>query len=640
MDRELLGLVLVLAVVTAPLLRFAWRHGTRGTALAATLAWLAAAGLLMSVGRTPPRPGAAESTRDVRPLEVASDGYVQSDACQACHPREHASWDASFHSSMTTVATPENMLAPWDGVHYARGVAYRLEQRGDEFWVEMDDPAGPGEDGIVPRVRNRLVQITGSHHWQFFWYPAGRERDLTLLLLAYRLRDEQRWMPLDGCCMSPPHAGQATEGSRWSRVCIKCHATDARPRIESPEHVDTHVAQLGIACEACHGPGEEHALANRDPLRRYALHAAGTGDPTIVNPERLDHVRASQACGQCHGLIGFRTHDDRERWRLEGFRFVPGELITDKRDLLLRKNEDHYWGDGMIRVSGREYMGLHESPCYQRGTMSCMSCHEMHPKEGDTRSLEEWRDDQLGPGMRTNAACTQCHAEYEDEVALASHTRHGPQSSGSGCYDCHMPHTTYGLLKGIRSHMVSSPSVAETLEFGRPNACNLCHLDRTLAWTAEHLGDWFGHPKASLTTDQRTLAASVLWALEGDAAQRALVMAAWGREEPREASGTRWMSPILALLLNDPYSSVRYLAHRAALLSEDARSLAGYDFMSGHPEMERVSKVFYSAWIRNSSARNHQRGKHLLLDPAGQPQLDEIQRHLERRDDREVVLNE
>src|SRR5690606_15314149 len=136
----------LLVVVTAPLLRFAWRHGTRGAALAATVAWIAAAGLLMSVGRTPPRPSVAERTRDVRPLEVASDGFVQSDTCQACHPREHASWDASFHSSMTTAATPENMLAPWAGVHFARGVAYELEQHGDEFWVEMDDPAGPSED--------------------------------------------------------------------------------------------------------------------------------------------------------------------------------------------------------------------------------------------------------------------------------------------------------------------------------------------------------------------------------------------------------------------------------------------------------------------------------------------------------------
>lgn len=640
MDSELLLVALLLALATAPLLASAWRHATRAVALAASTVWLAGLGLVFAIGSDFHRPSAAERTRDLRPLEVASAGYVQSDACHACHPREHATWHASFHRSMTQPATPAAMLAPWGGVHHARGKAYRLEQRGEEYWVEMEDPEVPEGTNPVPRVWKQVVQITGSHHWQFFWFPRGTPRELDILLLAYRLKDEPRWMPLDGCCMSPPHAGQATGGARWSRVCIKCHATDARPRIEGPDQIDTHVAQLGISCEACHGPGEEHVAANRDPRRRYALHAAGEGDPTIVNPAKLDHVRASQACGQCHGLIGFRSHEDRETFRREGWRFVPGELITDSRDLLFSGAEDQYWADGTIRVSGREYMGLHESPCYQRGTLSCMSCHQMHPAADDPRSLEEWRDDQLGPGMRGNAACTQCHTEYADAGYLAQHTRHRADSSGSLCYDCHMPYTTYGLLKGIRSHRVTSPSARESVELGRPNACNLCHLDRTLQWTADHLSEWFGQPRPALSADQRTVAASLLWALEGDAAQRALVMAAWGRPEARATSGSGWMTPFLAFLLNDPYTSVRYLAHRAALSSEHARSLAGYDFMGEHPVLERISKVFYADWQRSGAARNPRRGLDVLIGEDGAPLLERIGTHLQRRDDRDITLNE
>ena len=83
-----------------------------------------------------------------------------------------------------------------------------------------------------------------------------------------------------------------------------------------------------------------------------------------------------------------------------------------------------------------------------------------------------------------------------------------------------MPHTTYGLLKAIRSHEIDSPSVQSTLSTGRPNACNLCHLNKSLAWTAEHLTSWYGESPVELSDDERTIAASVLWALRGDAAQR------------------------------------------------------------------------------------------------------------------------
>ena len=88
-----------------------------------------------------------------------------------------------------------------------------------------------------------------------------------------------------------------------------------------------------------------------------------------------------------------------------------------------------------------------------------------------------------------------------------------------------MPPTSYALLKAIRSHQISSPTVAASLETGRPNACNQCHLDKTLDWTAENLQKWYGVPKPKLSKEEKTVAASVLWTLKGDAGQRALM--AW-----------------------------------------------------------------------------------------------------------------
>src|SRR5262249_10045543 len=147
----------------------------------------------------------------------------------------------------------------------------------------------------------------------------------------------------------------------------------------------------------------------------------------------------------------------------------------------------------------REFNSLLRSPCYTHGqgarTMTCLSCHEMHADADDQRPLDEWRVHQLKPAMRENAACTQCHAEFTSPEALSAHTHHAGESSGSSCMNCHMPHTVWGLIKGIRSHEISSPTAQESVRFGRPNACNLCHLDQTLAWTAEHLHAWYGTRK-------------------------------------------------------------------------------------------------------------------------------------------------
>src|SRR6266850_510692 len=96
------------------------------------------------------------------------------------------------------------------------------------------------------------------------------------------------------------------------------------------------------------------------------------------------------------------------------------------------------------------------------------------------------------------------------------------------CLSCHMPYTTYGLLKTIRSHQISSPSVQSSLGTARPNACNLCHLDKTLAWTADALSQWYATPTPALNGDDRGVAASLLWLLRGDAGQRAIVAQSMG----------------------------------------------------------------------------------------------------------------
>src|SRR5262249_38552779 len=130
--------------------------------LSGALAWATTA-----LEPRPPAPG-----RDHRPLEASADGYVSSRECRACHPQEYATWADSYHRRMTQVATPQNVQAPFDHLQVEddRERMYLLERRGDEFWVEMDDPEHDARAGPAPRFWRQIVQITGSHHFQFFWY--------------------------------------------------------------------------------------------------------------------------------------------------------------------------------------------------------------------------------------------------------------------------------------------------------------------------------------------------------------------------------------------------------------------------------------------------------------------------------------
>ncbi len=588
-----------------------------------------------------------------RPIQVLSDGYVSSKRCQACHPQNHSSWHASYHRTMTQVATPETVATPFEGVDLElHGQSYRLSRDGRQLWVEMPYPPGPNAPHSA-RVKRRIVLTTGSHHVQNYWFSAGSSRKLELLPFVY-LIEEGRWIPEKSSFLLPPSENVSTRPGRWNLACLKCHTTHGRPRMLTEDHMDTQVAEFGIACEACHGPGERHVqiMSQQESLQAVRQ---GHLEAAIVHPGKLSHQRSAQICGQCHSVSIFQTSDELFDWLTHGFSYRPGEDLTESRFLIrydqnqelpqLKKYDqvlprfraNTFWSDGMIKVTGREYSGLLESGCYQRGQMSCLSCHRMHKGPEDARSLRAWANGQLQPGMETNQACLQCHASLETN--LEDHTHHRPDSAGSQCYNCHMPHTTYGLLKAIRSHQISSPSVLNSLQTGRPNACNQCHLDKTLHWTAQHLAQWYDVAPPSMSQEEQTIAGSVLWLLRGDANQRALVSWALSWETAREVSGSEWMAPFLAQLLEDPYDAVRFIAYRSLRTLPHFQDF-DYDFVGDPGRYSSARSRALEIWRRAREGQSYPRAAEVLIDSDGNLQQKLLYDLLKRRDDRPVSLGE
>ena len=604
-----------------------------------------------------------------RPIQAAADGYVSSAACKACHPAQYATWYGSYHRTMTQVATPETVVADFDGVVVddVHGDPMRLERRGDEFWAEFNDPGAEGPESERPRMTRRVVMITGSHHQQIYWYATGHDRALNVLPGVYLIAD-QRWAPRSAVVLHPPNQAVSTVNGHWNAVCIACHTTFPRTRFDTPflsepieqQAVDTMTGEFGIACEACHGPGAEHVQAHRNPLQRYALHLGDRPDPTIVQPARLDPNRSSQVCGQCHSVWEFYDADGERRANSDGFPYRPGDELRDTRFMpqpMAQRDSPalaafverdpafvtgSFWSDGMIRVSGREYNGLIDSPCYKDAaedarTLSCYSCHTMHKTPDDPRPIAEWAaTHQVSAGKDGNDACLACHDLPAGGVT--EHTRHAADSSGSACYNCHMPYTSYGLLKAIRSHTISSPSVAESVETGRPNACNLCHVDRTLAWTGAALQEWYGQPLPPLSADERSVSAALLWAMKGDAGQRALAAFALGWAPAQEASGTSWMAPYLAELLNDPYEAVRYIAYRS-LRTVPGHAGLQYDYVADREARVAAALPVLQAWQQRAPQRTR-RDPALLVADDGQLMVERMMGVLRQRDNRPLFLRE
>src|SRR5205823_3210998 len=111
----------------------------------------------------------------------------------------------------------------------------------------------------------------------------------------------------------------------------RCHSTAGQPlALIGGKELASRVAEIGIACEACHGPAEAHVEANRNTLRRYVEHLSGGRDDTIVNPARLPPLASSQVCGQCHSLT--EVSEDIELG--EGKTYVPGQDLETTMPML------------------------------------------------------------------------------------------------------------------------------------------------------------------------------------------------------------------------------------------------------------------------------------------------------------------
>jgi predicted CXXCH cytochrome family protein len=455
---------------------------------------------------------------------------------------------------MTQRASVESVQATWEGELELEDRRYRLLRKGEEYWVDLPKYGSDG-DAISERQQLQVFMTTGSHHLQLYWLDDGER--LVQFPFGWFIR-EQRWVPESATFLQPPQGVKhvETRAESWSSGCDGCHSVAPRVGLEQGD-----IAELGIACEACHGPGRQHAERFQNPLSRYVSRLTTEPIDDIIVPSKLSKERSVEACAQCHAELVKKS--------TEGLlRYQPGDVLAEQahmtQDIKPRPDwlaqalerdpgliDDAFWPDGTVRIAGRDANGLVLSECYTKGDLVCTDCHSLHG--GDP-------NDQLDPERVGDAMCAECHPTVMADQE--GHTHHPLASSGSRCINCHMPHTTVGLLGLVRSHRIDTPQVTASLNTGRPNACNLCHLDFNMHRVSVEMAKWWGSETA-VRLRPEVEATSTHWLLRGDAAQRATVAWHYGWEPAIAASGAGWQAVYLAELLNDPYDAVRYIAGRS-----------------------------------------------------------------------------
>jgi hypothetical protein len=198
----------------------------------------------------------------------------------------------------------------------------------------------------------------------------------------------------------------------------------------------------------------------------------------------------------------------------------------------------------------------------------CAQCHSTpsprYPDGSATRNSTEALDLAAG-ACAPSIACTDCHDPHQrasriDACTLchqdlaADHSHH--PAGAATCVDCHMPRIVEGIGAFVRSHRISSPTDERMLAAGAPNACNLCHLDRSIRWTTDELRRGWGvaiapQPAWRAAYGDLDVPVGMAWLTSRHAPVRLAAAAAFARNDDRAAL------PALVELMDDPVAHDR-----------------------------------------------------------------------------------
>jgi formate-dependent nitrite reductase cytochrome c552 subunit len=344
--------------------------------------------------------------------------FVGSQKCKSCHERTYLEWKTSLHSRMMrdTELEPLSNIADFEAPSDVRtfnkeDVDYTLGSQWKQQYLKKE-----GENLMVLPAQYNV--FTGK--WKAYFPDDQTKRS-------------------------------------WFSECAGCHATGVDPEKNA-------FIEMGIACEACHGPGSNHVEA-----------VPGYEIPTIIQASRLTPALAAQICGSCHTRGRDKTGKHAYPVEYQTYKGVGNiRLYFDEVDS--KKNKEYFWPSGESKYSNQQYLDWKQSEHAKVG-VTCITCHDVHRSKSALQAIGEFPNPLMIIRSKTrlfeDRLCKSCHSTVQYRSVHRIHT------FGS-CVRCHMPRVaSIGEAGDAHSHTFRFMFPQATVKSGgldkQPNACNACH---------------------------------------------------------------------------------------------------------------------------------------------------------------------
>ena len=375
--------------------------------------------------------------------------YVGSGSCIECHEKFYELWSTSHHGKAMQPMNAgfiktENL--PVSEEFALEGKTYKITF-GDSTMTMIEKD---GEN----IVNYDVVWVLGGINVYYFLTPLGKGK-LQTIPLAYNL-NTKKWYNNPQSALRHFTEGLVDQALPWkdrmynfNTSCYSCHVSQLETNFDlATDSYQSSWNEAGINCETCHGPSGEHVRIFKNAKKGEVQKELGLISTNTFTPDQNNW-----SCAPCHAKMRPITTG-----------YIPGERFFDNYDLTILNNADFY-PDGRDLGENYTYTGWMMNECNSNGQMHCVMCHTSSGRDRFKNN--------------PNDACKSCHAERVANVV--EHSGHKEGSAGAVCINCHMPKSMFGNMNRS-DHSFRPPMPEATIKFGSPNACNMCHTDKSPEW--------------------------------------------------------------------------------------------------------------------------------------------------------------